>query len=728
MRVPFKRPGLRRRYYTVQTPSLIQTEDLECGAVALAIVLAFYGRWVPIEDLRTACGVSRNGTTAASLVRVARFHGLKARALRAEPMQLVNVRPPTILHWNLTHYVVFEGFVRNGSAQINDPQRGRYVASASELDESMTGIVLAFTPSDLFEPMGHPPGLFRSLRRRITDSSLELGFLFILGLLLLVPSVLIPNTSNLFIDYVLLRNDSRWVVGLTTVAIGVFLWQGVLVWFQYGFLLRFEAGMALEGAHRFFWHLLHLPITFFNQRMAGDLSSRIDANDRLARFLTGDIAVTALRLLATIFFACIMAHYDLALTGVSVFIGTVNLSIIRVVSRRRADSNMRLLREQEKLNSTALWGLQMIEDLKATSSESEIFSHWAGQQAKVINLRQRLEKTNLMLETLPTFFGTANIALILGFGGVRVIENSMSLGAFAAFQILAFGFIAPVNHLAILTQRIQAAEAEMAFLDDVLREPVASSRTHELASVERNLPRLSGHLELTNVTFGYARLEAPTVEAIDLKLLPKGCVAVVGKTGSGKSTIAGVVAGLYEPWSGEILLDGKPRSEWPNAELVRSIAVVNQDICVFEGTVYENLTLWNQSVRAKEVEAAARDACVLEEILSRPKGFAALIEADGANWSGGELQRIEIARALASNPSLLILDEATSNLDPDTERRVVRNLRKRGCACLIVAHRLSTIRNADEIIVLRNGNIVERGTHEELVQLGAEYLNLIADD
>jgi NHLM bacteriocin system ABC transporter peptidase/ATP-binding protein len=725
---PFQMPQLRRRYRAVRTPSLIQTEDLECGVVSLAIVLAFYGRWAPMADLRAACGVSRNGATAASLVRAARFHGLKARALRAEPAHLTKIAPPAILHWNLTHYVVFEGLGRNGSVRINDPQRGRYVASASEIDESMTGVVLTFSPSDDFKPMGHAPGLFRSLRRRLTGASLELSFLFILGLLLLVPSLLIPSTSSLFIDYVLLRNDSAWVVGLATVAIAVFLWQGILVWLQYSFLLRFEAGMAIEGAYRFFWQLLHLPISFFNQRMAGDLSSRIDANDRLAGFLTSDIAVTALRLLAAIFFACIMAKYDVVLTIVSICIATLNISILRLVSRRRADSNMRLLREEEKLNDTALWGLEMIEDLKATSSEGEIYSRWAGQQAKVINLRQRLEKSNLMLETLPPLLGTLNMALILGFGGARVIENSMSLGAFAAFQVLAFGFIAPVNHLAILGQRIQLAEAEMAFLDDVLREPVAHSEDEDTAMAEEAIPLLSGRLELNNVTFGYARSEPPTIEAVNLTLIPGGCVAVVGKTGSGKSTLASLIAGLYEPWSGDILFDGKPRSGWPRAALLRSIAVVSQDICVFEGTVYENLTLWNQSVTEEQVQEAARDACILDEILSRPKRFDALIEVDGSNWSGGELQRIEVARALVRNPSLLILDEATSNLDPDAEWRIVHNLRNRGCACLIVAHRLSTIRNADEIIVLRDGIIVERGTHQSLVQLGAEYLNLIAEE
>lgn len=486
--------------------------------------------------------------------------------------------------------------------------------------------------------------------------------------------------------------------------------------------------MATGGAQRFLWHLLHLPVAFFNQRMAGDLSSRINANDRLAKFLTGDVAVTALRLLATIFFACIMARYDVVLTVVSIGIAGINLLVLRLVSQRRVDSNMRLLREEEKLNGTAIWGLQMIEDLKATSSEGEIFSRWAGQQARVINLRQRLEKTNLALETLPAFLGTMNIALILGFGGGRFIDNGLSIGAFAAFQILAAGFIAPVTHMALLGQRTQLAESEMAFLDDVLREPVAIAETEEPVSTEKIVPRLSGRLELKNVTFGHARLEAPAVEDIRLEILPGQCIAVVGKTGSGKSSLASLIAGLYEPWSGDILFDGRPKSSWPRTTCLNSIAIVSQDICLFEGTVLENLTLWNRNVPRAEVEAAARAACVLDEILSRPRGFEALIEVDGANWSGGELQRIEIARALAGNPSLLILDEATSNLDPETERRVVRNVRARGCACFVVAHRLSTIRNADEIIVLSEGRTIERGTHAELIRLHGEYLNLIADE
>ncbi len=714
----------------VRTPTIIQLEALECGPAALAIVLAYYGRWVAIEELRVACGVSRNGSKASNIMRAARAHGLETQGLKLGPEKLAELRPPVILHWNFSHFVVFEGFLRNGRGRINDPATGRRKVSMSELDQSMTGVVLDFGPGALFERRGAPPRLWRSLGPRLKGRHSALAFIFLASLLLMVPGLLMPVFSRIFIDYVLLGRQSSWVPPLLVGMMASLCVLSGLNWLQRSFLLRFQTQLAVENCGRFFWHLLRLPLQFFDQRFTGDLSSRVQLNDRLADLISGDLAVSALSCLVLVFFATIMLQYDAVLTAVSVVIVSLNLLVLRWVSRERADGNKRLLREEGKLNSIALWGLEMIESLKATSSEGDLFSRWAGQQAKVMNLRQSLEIANQPVEMLPPLLTAINAALILGIGGFRVVHGSLSLGGLVAFQILTVAFTAPVSRLVSLGRRLQLAEGEVGLLDDVLRaRPELPERLAEEEEVPA-LPRLklTGALELQGITFGYSPMDSPVVKDISLVLPPGGCVAVVGRTGSGKSTLTKLISGLYQPWEGSLLFDGQDRSGFSRSLWMNSVAIVNQEIFVFEGTVRENLGLWNDHVTEEQMLAAVHDACILDEIKARPGGLDAMVAEGGMNWSGGQLQRLEIARALCGEPTLLVLDEATSALDPETEARIVRNLRLRGCACLIIAHRLSTVRDADEIIVLEHGTVVQRGTHQDLIQVPGPYSQLIINE
>jgi len=723
-----KRKTATRR--TVQTPSMIQIEPLECGSVALGIVLAHYGRWVSLEELRAACGVSRNGSQAANLLQAARSYGLVAQAFKAEPHQLSRLFPPLVLHWNFSHFVVFEGFTRKGRARINDPAMGRRTISAAELDESMTGVVLSFRPGPGFKRRGHRPSLFRTLCQRLQEASSGLAYVSFLSLALLVPGLLMPALSKLFIDHILVAHRLNWVYPLLGVMFLLLLMAVVLTWVKQNFLLRFETGMAIESTGGFMWHLLRLPADFFNHRFAGDISSRVALNDRLAKLLSGEVASNVFSILAVIFFAIVMSQHDFILTAVSILAAAMSLALLYWTSRRRAESNIRLLREEAQLNSTGLWGLEIIESLKATASEGDMFARWAGQQANVVTLRQQLEIANQPLEMLPTLVTALNAALILGLGGLRVIQGHLTIGGLVAFQILAAGFMAPINRLVFLGQRLQLAEGEVGLLDDVLRaRPLMLPYSPEANEKDMTcLPRLSGRLDMTDVTFGYSPLDRPALRAINLSLQPGAWLAVVGKTGSGKSTLASLVSGLYEPWSGAVSYDGRLRSSIAREVWVKSVAVVSQDIFVFEGSVWDNITLWNPSISTDHVIGAARDACILSEIQARPNSFDELIAEEGLNWSAGQLQRFEIARALAGDPTLLVLDEATANLDARTEAQIVHNLRVRGCACLIIAHRLSTIRDADEIVVMDDGEIVERGTHYELMQAGGRYVDLVVNE
>jgi NHLM bacteriocin system ABC transporter peptidase/ATP-binding protein len=702
-------------------------EAVECGAASLAIVLARYGRWVPLEELRVACGVSRDGSKASNMVKAARGYGLVAKGFKKEPAALRSLPLPAILHWNFNHFVVLDGF-RKGRVFLNDPATGPRDVSDEELDEAFTGVVLTFEPGPDFQRLGDPPRLIPALRRRLAGSRAALAFVLLAGLALAIPGLVVPVFSKVFVDSVLLENRREWL-GPLLLAMGIAaLLTGLLTWIQQVYLLRLETRLAVGSSSGFLWHVLRLPTEFFSQRFAGDISSRVAINDRVAQLLSRDVATNVLGALMVVFFAVILFQYDAVLTLVGIAVVSLNVAALRFVSRRRVDGNRRLAQDQGKLLGTAIGGLQTIETLKATGGESDLFARWAGFQAKVVNGQQDLERYSQILDAVPSLLSAINTALILGLGGLRVMNGSLSLGGLVAFQLLMASFIAPINRLVSLGGRLQTVEGDMNRLDDVLRyriDPAAGNVAGELPAPGASV-RLRGFLDLREVAFGYSRLDPPLIEGLDLTLKPGSRVALVGGSGSGKSTISRLVTGLYEPWSGEIRFDGGKRQEVPAAVLTSSLAAVDQNVFLFEGTVRENLTLWDTTIPLPEVVAAAKDACIHEDIAARQGGYESLVEEGGANWSGGQRQRLEIARALVGRPSLLVLDEATSALDSTTENRIDQNLRRRGCTCLIVAHRLSTIRDADEIVVLEKGKVVQRGTHDELKEVDGPYARLIS--
>ncbi|HEY0554641.1 MAG TPA: NHLP family bacteriocin export ABC transporter peptidase/permease/ATPase subunit [Thermoanaerobaculia bacterium] len=710
-----------------RSPTVLQMEAVECGAAALAIVLAHHGRWVPLEELRVACGVSRDGSKASNMVKAARGYGLLAKGFKKEPAALRSLQLPAILHWNFNHFLVLDGF-RKGRVYLNDPATGPRDVSEEELDEAFTGVVMTFEPGPDFQRQGEPPRLIPALRRRLAGSRAALAYVLLAGLALAIPGLVIPAFSKIFVDSVLLENRREWLPPLL-VAMGIAaLLTGLLTWIQAVYLLRLETRLAVGSSSGFLWHVLRLPTVFFSQRFAGDISSRVAINDRVAQLLSRDLATNALGALMVVFFAAILLQYDAMLTLVGLGVVSLNVVALRYVSRRRVDGNRRLAQDQGKLLGTAIGGLQTIETLKATGGESDLFTRWAGFQAKVVNGQQELERYSQILDAVPPLLSAINTALILGLGGLRVMNGSLTLGGLVAFQLLMAAFVAPINRLVSLGGRLQTVEGDMNRLDDVLRyriDPGVASGAGELPPAGAPV-RLNGSLELREVAFGYSRLDPPLIEGLDIRLKPGSRVALVGGSGSGKSTISRLVTGLYEPWSGDIRFDGRQRHDLPAGVLTSSLAAVDQNVFLFEGTVRENLTLWDATIPLAEVVAAAKDACIHEDIAARPGGYESLVEEGGGNWSGGQRQRLEIARALVGRPALMVLDEATSALDPTTESRIDENLRRRGCTCLIVAHRLSTIRDADEIIVLEKGKVMQRGSHDDLKGVEGPYARLIS--
>jgi len=702
---------------------VLQMEAVECGAAALAVVLAHFGRWVALEELRLACGVSRDGSKASNMVKAARRYGLAAKGFKTEPSGLRRFQPPMILHWNFNHFLVLEG-IRKGRVYLNDPASGPRVVSEEELDQSFTGVVLTFEPGPDFAASGEKPSFLPALLRRLHGAGAALAFVILAGFALVVPQLVSPVFSKVFVDNVLLKGNLPWLqpllLGMAVTALVI----GALTWLQQSYLLRLETRIAVAGSSRFFWHVLRLPVEFFNQRFAGDVASRVGINNRVAQLLSRDLATNFLASVMVVFFVVLMFQYDALLTLIALGAVSLNVIALRYVSRKRVDGSRRLLQEQGKLQGTAIGGLQLIETLKATGGEADLFARWAGYQAKVVNARQDLERYTQLLDAVPPLLTALNAALVLGVGSLRVMGGALTLGELVAFQVLMASFLAPVSNLVNLGGKLQTVEGDMNRLDDVLRYPAETRLEVEPAEAPAN--KLAGYLELRDVTFGYSSLAPPLIEGFDLSLKPGDRVALVGASGSGKSTVAKLVNGLYEPWSGEILFDGKPRHAWPRPVLDASLANVDQAIFLFEGSVRENLTLWDATVSLADVVEAARDAAIHDEVAPRSGAYDGPVEEGGRNFSGGQQQRLEIARALVGRPSILVLDEATSALDPTTEEKIDASLRRRGATCLIIAHRLSTIRDADEIVVMDNGKIVERGNHDELMAKAAAYARLIA--
>lgn len=719
-------PGKKRLFHgrRVITPTMLQMEATECGAASLGIVLAYHGRYVPLEKLREQCGVSRDGSKASNIVRVAREYGLTAKGYKKEPEELCDLPLPMILFWNFNHFLVLEG-IKGATVYLNDPAKGPRTVTRKELDESFTGLALLFEKTEQFKPGGEKPGIFKALSKRLPAVRTGFSFAVIAGLGLVIPGLLIPTGIKIFVDDILIGQKGEWLKPLLLALSLTGLLQGALFWLQQHCLLRQQTKLAVTSSSRFLNHILNLPVVFFTQRYAGEIGSRVMINDRVAMLLSGELATTALSLLSIIFFAAVMACYDVMLTLITIAITSLNVVALIYISRRRVDLSQRCLSERGRLVGESMGGLQMIETLKSTGTESDFFVRWSGCQAKLNNAMQELHRWSTVVTPLPPMLTMLATVMTLGIGGIKVMNGEMTMGALTAFQTLMMSFMMPVNQVVALTERFQQAVADMNRLDDVFNYDEDNRFSAPAGTGSDRYTALSGQVELKNISFGYSRMEPPLLNDFSLTLPPGARVALVGTSGSGKTTVARLICGLYQPWTGEILFDGAPRSALPRMALTTSLSYVDQDIYLFEGTVRANLTLWNSVLPDSDILQAARDACIHEDISIRGGGYESMVAERGANFSGGQRQRLEIARALVTKPSILVLDEATSALDPETEMLIDENLRRRGCTCIIIAHRLSTIRDCDEIIVMNKGRVAQRGTHDELMQQGGLYQWLI---
>ncbi|MEL6384592.1 MAG: NHLP family bacteriocin export ABC transporter peptidase/permease/ATPase subunit, partial [Cyanobacteria bacterium J06626_18] len=687
----FPKPLAKRPPKRAKTPTVLQMEAVECGAAALGKILGYHGRIVPLAELRQACGVSRDGVTAASVLKAARNYGLEAKGYKKSLERVMQLEPPFIVFWHFNHFLVVDGFDSKW-VYLNDPATGPRRVTPEEFDEGYTGIALTFASTDAFQPGGHRENLVRSLWQRLHNSWGALLLAIIAGFFLVLPALVLPALSRIFVDSVLIGGRLEWLpyvlVGLLLTA----LVQGWLTALQRRYLRSLRIKLAVGMTSRFVWHILRLPVGFYAQRFAGEIASRTRLNDEVAAVLSGRLTTTVISLVLLLFYALAMAQYDLLLTAIVVGFAIINVVVLQWIGRQRVDANLRLSQEQGKAAGVAIAGLQNMETLKASGLESDFFARWAGYYTKSINAQQDLGLTNRILGVLPSFLAALTNLALLVVGGWRVIDNSLSIGMLVAFQLLMVSFQRPVNSLVRFASTLQTLQGNLQRLNDVLGNSVdrqlvekGEQGTEEESGARSQKPgaaslptphsplptprhpstpplphsptppllphRLTGAVMLRDLSFGYHPLEAPLIENLNLTIQPGQRVAFVGGSGSGKSTLAKLIAGLYLPRSGEIYFDDVARSEIPRSILTNSIAVVEQDILIFEGSIRDNLTLWDTTIPDVDLRRAAQDAAIAEVILSQPYGYDAELLEGASNLSGGQRQRLEIARALVSNPS-----------------------------------------------------------------------------
>lgn len=709
----------------VKVPVVMQMEALECGAASLTMILAYYEKWIPLEQVREDCGVSRDGSNARNILRAARSYGLNAKAYRYSPERLKEVgKFPMIVHWEFNHFIVLDGFKGN-KVYINDPARGNIVMTFEQFDEGYTGVCLMFDPSEDFQPSGKPKSVFKFAKSRLKGASVAVTFVMVTTLIASITGIAMSGFSRVFIDRLLSGNDPDWLFPFIIGLSGLAIVQLAAEWIKSIYSLKINGKMAIVGNMSYMWKVLRLPMKFFSQRMAGDIQQRKESNASIAGSLTNTLAPLVLETAMMIFYLVVMIRYSLLLTviGVASIIGQVFVS--RIISKKRVNITRVMMRDSGKLASATVSGIEMIETIKSSGAENGFFEKWSGYQASVNTQNVRFQRINSYLGMIPPILTQLANSAVLILGVYLCMTGEFTVGMVMAFQGFLGSFMTPAQTLISAGQTFQELRTEMERVEDVMKYPTDVEFNDDDIDEDADYDKLSGTVELKNVTFGYSRLAPPLLENFSMKLEPGSRVAFVGASGCGKSTLAKLISGLYEPWEGEILFDGKHINEINRSVFTGSVAVVDQDITLFEDTIENNIKMWDNTIEDYEMMMAARDAQIHDDIMQREGGYRYKVIEGGRDFSGGQRQRLEIARVLAQDPTIIIMDEATSALDAKTEYEVVNAIKERDITCIVIAHRLSTIRDCDEIIVFDHGKVVERGTHEELMALDGAYTKLI---
>ncbi len=710
-----------------KVPVIMQMEALECGAASLTMILAYYGKWLPLEQLRSDCGVSRDGTSVKNILVAARSYNLTAKAFAFTNDSIrTNATFPCIIHWNNNHFVVLDGFTKS-HAVLNDPAKGNIKVPLEEFNKSFTGLCIIMSPNENFEMGGKPKSVLDFAKKRLVGTKTAVIFIILTTLISILLGIINPAFSRVFMDRLLTGQNPDWLYPFTFGLIAIAFLGLIVDSVKSVQMLKIEGKLAIVSNSKFMWHILRMPLEFYSQRMAGDIADRQNKNEVIAKELMHTFAPLVLDALMLIFYFVVMIKYSVLLTAVGVFSILFNILVAQIISKKKVNITRVQMRNSGRLAGMTVNGIEMIETIKASGAENGYFEKWAGYQAGVNTQMVKYAKINQYLGVLPELISSVANIFVLILGVFLTINGSFTVGMILAFQGFMKSFEAPANKMISASQKLQETRTNMERIEDI--ENYAPDVVYDTErDSEESYDKLTGVVELKNISFGYSKLGKPLIEDFSLSLKQGSRVALVGSSGCGKSTIAKLVSGLYKPWSGEILFDGRPIGEIKREILNGSLAVVDQDIILFEDTIANNIKMWDGSIEDFEMIMAAHDAQIHEDIMLRDGGYQYRLLDGGKDFSGGQRQRIEIARALAQDPTIIIMDEATSALDAKTEYEVVKAIKNRGITCIVVAHRLSTIRDCDEIIVMHKGKVVERGTHEELYANGGLYTQLVTNE
>ncbi|URN84194.1 NHLP family bacteriocin export ABC transporter peptidase/permease/ATPase subunit [Acetobacterium wieringae] len=709
-----------------KVPVVLQMEAVECGVASLSMILAYYGRYETLETLRIDCGVSRDGVKAGNIARTARLYGLESQGFVCTVDKLKEMEMPVIIHWDFSHFVVLEGF-KNDKVYLCDPASGQRVITNEELGQMFTGVVIESRPGPEFTPAGEKPNVWKALYKRLSQTGVSpLFYALVLGVLLVIPGLIIANYAKIFVDYFLNNTEKFDILIFIFILLNTVVLQAILNWLKENALVRMENYIAIDSAGAYLRHVLRLPVEFFNQRQSGDINSRMQSINTVATALSSNLARILVNLVTAFLYLILLFQYNVILTLIGIVITAINIFLLQYTAKKNADNNRVLLQYQGKSIGWIMVNLKSIETIKSIGEEDNFFTRIAGLSAETLAVEQKMGRMEAIISVLPTLMTSVLTALIFTIGSEYVLMGAMTIGTFVAFNTLMTGFTQPMSELVSTSAALQGMIADISRLDDVEKYPEDVALEAEKLSLEGfDCDQLEGEIEIRDLTFGYNRLSAPIIQGLNLTLRAGGSIALVGSSGSGKSTIAKMITTLYQPWSGEIRIDGMDIKAIPAELRVNTMSSVDQEIVMYSASVLDNITMWDETIAVEDVIQATKDACIYEDILALPNAFDHILTEGGKNLSGGQRQRLEIARALCKNPKILIMDEATSALDTATEAAVSENIRRRGISTILVAHRLSTIRDCDEIIVLSGGAVVERGTHEDLMALGGEYASLI---
>lgn len=712
--------------FAKKVPVIMQMEALECGAACLCMIAAYYKKWIPLTQVRSDCGVSRNGSVAKNILCAGRAYGFEAGGYKMEPADLQNLTLPAILHWDFNHFVVLCGMdLKKGKFVINDPARGRVTVNMDEFDRSFTGIVLSFVPGENFKPEGKPKSVWSFAKKCMKGAILPFLLAVIISIVGTATSIISPISSKVFIDNILSGKNPEWLMPFLGIMLIVLFLQVLIGIINSIYWLKIEGKFAVSSSAEFMWHTLRLPIDFFSQRYIDDISARQNSNADIALTLINKIAPIFVNVASLIFYLFIMINYSWQLTLIGVFTTIFDMFIVKYTSEKLLNFQRTSIPNKSKLANVTFSGIQMIETIKSTGAENGYFERWAGYYAKQNNSNTQMANFSLYFGMIPSFLHQIASTVLLLSGVYMIMDGSFTIGMLTAFNGFLSSFLSPISDLMDVYQSFVQMKNDIDRIEDVMECP---TDVNEDVKSNKEEDKLTGNLQINNITFGYSKLAPPLIENFSLSLKPGSSVALVGGSGSGKSTIAKLIMGLYNVWDGEILFDGKKRNEIDNYKFHSSISMVDQDKILFNDTIKNNIKMWDESIEDFAMILAARDADIHEAIIKRPDGYNHVIREGGKDFSGGQCQRMEIARVLAQEPTIIILDEATSALDAKTECTVMNNIRKLGCTCIVVAHRLSTIRDCDEIIVLDKGQVVERGTHDELMKNGKKYAELVTTE